>query len=215
MRRSIALLGLAVGLGISLPATAEVHYQDCRRITRQISHFEDVEQMAQDRRNYLWEEDTRRHITRLEVKRARLCPQYAAELEQRHFMKKAASDPDESDHPIEQMAARSSAKRARTISLQAERVRAAFQSAACEIKEGVLKINALGHDLPEIFDRCTNELANFGKQLKEIEGIVHKIAVIEQLNGPSYPEGKGIVDDRYSPAWNQPSKQNQESRMRK
>ncbi len=90
MRRSIALLGLVAGLGISLPATAEVHYKDCRRITRQIDHFEDVEQMAKARGNELWEADTRRHITRLEVKRARLCPQYAAELEQRSFMKKAA-----------------------------------------------------------------------------------------------------------------------------
>ena len=90
MRRSIALLGLAVALGLALPATAEVRIKDCKRITRQIAHFEDVERMAHDRGNRLWQEDTRRHITRLEVKRARLCPQYAAELEQRHWAKKAA-----------------------------------------------------------------------------------------------------------------------------
>jgi hypothetical protein len=50
---------------------------NCHKLTRQIEHFEGVVEMAQERDNELWEQETRRHIERLEERRADRCPEYA------------------------------------------------------------------------------------------------------------------------------------------
>ena len=69
--RSLAILMLVL-----LPVAASAA-DDCRRLTRQIEHFEGVVEMAQERDNELWEAETRRHIERLEQRRADRCPEYA------------------------------------------------------------------------------------------------------------------------------------------
>ena len=86
MRTKIArVLGLTtavamLGLATAAPATAREPIGDCRRLTRQIDHFEDVLVMARERDNALWAESTSDHIERLMYKRARLCPKYAEEI---------------------------------------------------------------------------------------------------------------------------------------
>jgi len=54
--------------------------QDCRRMTKQIVHFEEtVLERARDRNDALWEESTSNHISRLKNRRADRCPEYAEE----------------------------------------------------------------------------------------------------------------------------------------
>ena len=72
------------------PAHAARNTGECRRITRQIDHFEDVGRMAEARGDDLWEASTRRHIGRLEVRRASMCPEYADQLRSRSRVAKAA-----------------------------------------------------------------------------------------------------------------------------
>ncbi len=59
------------------PAAAVSNKAECRRLTRQIDHFEDVAQMAADRRDELWLNGTLEHIDRLAGRRVELCPEYA------------------------------------------------------------------------------------------------------------------------------------------
>ncbi len=82
MRRCAALLALALML-LPAAAIAEKVRGECRKITRQIAHYQDVVQMAQGREDELWEASTIRHIQRLGERRARLCPEYAKRLEER------------------------------------------------------------------------------------------------------------------------------------
>jgi hypothetical protein len=82
MRRCAALLALVLWLSPAA-AIAEKVTGECRRITRQIDHFEDVVRMAQERENQLWEQSTKRHIQTLGERRARLCPEYAKQFEER------------------------------------------------------------------------------------------------------------------------------------
>lgn len=96
--RTSTLLALAAAILLPGLATAEPHYRECRRITKQIAHFEDVVAMAQDRDDELWEDATEMHIERLTERRHRLCPErypkinVAARAAQRtkEFMKLAA-----------------------------------------------------------------------------------------------------------------------------
>jgi len=94
----ILVLGLAASL-VMAPALAlaGAHSGTCRRLTRQITQYEGVAEMADQRGNGLWEAETRRHIERLELKREGLCPEYkkanpAVELAKstRRMIKKAA-----------------------------------------------------------------------------------------------------------------------------
>lgn len=55
---------------------AKVRRHECRRLTRQIAHFEGVAEMAGDRRDELWLGATQDHIRRLEDERIDLCPEY-------------------------------------------------------------------------------------------------------------------------------------------
>ncbi len=76
----IAAVSLAV-LAPGLATAAEPHYRECRKITRQMEHYEDVVNMALDRDNKLWANATVQHIQRLADRRRRLCPKMVAELE--------------------------------------------------------------------------------------------------------------------------------------
>lgn len=63
---------------------------ECRRLTKQISHFEEtVLPMAISRGNRAWERATNEQIERLWHRRADLCPEYGA---RRTFMAKAADE---------------------------------------------------------------------------------------------------------------------------
>jgi hypothetical protein len=82
MRAMVA--ALVVGL-VLVPeaAWAARNTGECRRITRQIAHFEDVGRLAEERGDQLWEDATRGHIGRLELRRAGMCPEYAEQLRSR------------------------------------------------------------------------------------------------------------------------------------
>jgi hypothetical protein len=68
---------LALAIATLLPATAGARTSpECRRYTRQIEHFAGVVEMAQERGNEMWEQETRRHIERLEARRAERCPEF-------------------------------------------------------------------------------------------------------------------------------------------
>jgi len=80
MRTTAAWLGAAAALAIALaPAAADAARvtSECKRLTRQILHFDGVVERARERDDELWEAETRRHIGRLAERRARLCPEYA------------------------------------------------------------------------------------------------------------------------------------------
>jgi hypothetical protein len=60
------------------PSMVGRHNGECKRITRQIAHYAEVADMAQERGNDKWREGTLDHIERLAARRAQLCPtQYA------------------------------------------------------------------------------------------------------------------------------------------
>jgi hypothetical protein len=82
MGRIFTAMGLAAALLLAAAtAGAEEHYRECRRISRQMVHFEGVAEMARDRDNELWEKATLDHIQRLGDRRRRLCPEMVAEME--------------------------------------------------------------------------------------------------------------------------------------
>jgi len=84
-----ASVGLADQAGVTNELGARGTYRaQCRRLTKQISHFEDtVLPMAIDRGNRGWEQATNAQIERLWHRRADLCPEYGA---QRTMLQKAA-----------------------------------------------------------------------------------------------------------------------------
>lgn len=87
----LALLAAPVALadGDRRLASESGRYRgECRRLTKQITHFEEtVLPMAIDRGNRGWEQATNRQIERLWNRRADLCSEYGAE---RTFLRKAA-----------------------------------------------------------------------------------------------------------------------------
>ena len=81
MKRSRVLLAcVSIGLTALLsagPALARPsNRSECRRITRQIDHFQGVATMAAQRGNEAWFNGTVDHIRRLGERRVRLCPEY-------------------------------------------------------------------------------------------------------------------------------------------
>ena len=94
MRRlivSIALLALtAPALAQAAPERQYTNKQLCRRMTKQIDHFENtVLVMAKDRGNDLWANATVQHIDQLKNHRADTCPEWA---KQRTAIQKAAEE---------------------------------------------------------------------------------------------------------------------------
>lgn len=71
----LTIFALALVMLLSAAASARTS-PECRRYTRQIEHFAGVVEMAQERNNELWEQETRRHIERLEAQRAQRCPEF-------------------------------------------------------------------------------------------------------------------------------------------
>lgn len=80
MRRTHAVARI-VGAGLlalvlASPAFAARHQAECRKLTRQIAHFEGVASMAAERGDEMWFDGTVNHIRRLGDRRVRLCPEY-------------------------------------------------------------------------------------------------------------------------------------------
>jgi hypothetical protein len=76
-------LGLVIVLWAALPSAAQAdrYHGQCRKLTRQISRYQDVADMARARENQMWLASTAAHIERLRDRRSRLCPQYDAMVE--------------------------------------------------------------------------------------------------------------------------------------
>ena len=76
---SLAVLALLVpALAQAAPERQYTNKQRCRRMTKQIDHFEHtVLVMAKDRGNDLWANATTQHIDRLKNHRADSCPEWA------------------------------------------------------------------------------------------------------------------------------------------
>lgn len=95
----VVFVVLAWAVGLPLPAIADgepqqfTRVQQCRRLTRQITHFEDtVLVMAEERGNASWEQATLDHLDRLKNRRADRCPEYAR---QRGVLAKAKQEAEE------------------------------------------------------------------------------------------------------------------------
>ena len=67
------LAALLAGPALAVPSNKA----ECRRMTRQIEHFEDVAGMAAQRGDEMWWDGTVQHIKQLAERRLRLCPEYA------------------------------------------------------------------------------------------------------------------------------------------
>ncbi|MDJ0867392.1 MAG: hypothetical protein QNK03_14875 [Myxococcota bacterium] len=75
--RLLASCALVILVATAGPVqAAKPHRGECRKLTRQITHFEGVVEMAQERDNELWELATLKHINRLAYRRAKLCPEF-------------------------------------------------------------------------------------------------------------------------------------------
>ena len=90
---TLALILLVAPIGLADSGTVEagqrgLYRGECRRLTRQLEHFEGtILPMAIQRGNRGWEDATNAHIDRLWNRRADLCPEYGAE---RSMLQKAA-----------------------------------------------------------------------------------------------------------------------------
>jgi hypothetical protein len=54
------------GTAMTADRNGQVHVAECKRIAKQIIHFEDVKAMAEQRNDVLWTAGTQAHITHLE-----------------------------------------------------------------------------------------------------------------------------------------------------
>ncbi len=71
----LVLCSAAVGLLVAGSAGAVGNVSQCRRLTRQIDHFETVAEMAKERGDRLWFDGTVSHLQRLSVRQQRMCPE--------------------------------------------------------------------------------------------------------------------------------------------
>jgi hypothetical protein len=92
MRVAVLVLLVAIAWPARAPAALR---PECRRLTRQIEHYQGVAKLARERGNALWERETRRHVAELEARRIRRCPQFAPKpspwARAKEFLAKAAS----------------------------------------------------------------------------------------------------------------------------
>ena len=79
MRPFVALLSLVLVLAPAV-SHAATNTQVCKRMSKQIAHFEGVIERAHHRNDQLWEAGTRRHVERLSARRDIICPEFAARV---------------------------------------------------------------------------------------------------------------------------------------
>jgi vacuolar-type H+-ATPase catalytic subunit A/Vma1 len=73
-------LVVAPGAGLAAPQKFRTNKQQCRRMTKQITHYESVVlKLANDRGNQLWANATSKQIDRLKHQRADHCPEWGKE----------------------------------------------------------------------------------------------------------------------------------------
>ena len=106
MRAFIAIVAvfalLAPGLATARAEREYTNKQRCRRMTRQIDHFEnDVLKRAEDRGNVLWANSTLQHIDRLKNRRADTCPEWG---KQRTALVKAKEQADKAKRMLKRAA---------------------------------------------------------------------------------------------------------------
>jgi hypothetical protein len=96
MRASIIIIAVALSLvvvpsvGFAVPQKHMTNKQQCRRMTKQITRYENVVmKLAKDRGNQLWANATSQQISRLKHQRADRCPEWA---KQRSAMERAAEN---------------------------------------------------------------------------------------------------------------------------
>ncbi len=106
MRAFIALIAVLALLAPALAvAKAERRYtnkQLCRRMTKQIGHFENVVlKQAEDRGNDQWADATLDHINRMKNRRADRCPEWG---KQRSTLAKAKEQADKAKRVLKRAA---------------------------------------------------------------------------------------------------------------
>ena len=67
---------------------APIH-RTCKRIDKQIRHYEDVSEMALERRDWRWYDANQSHVQRLTDRRVKICPEQVAE-ERREYFRRGA-----------------------------------------------------------------------------------------------------------------------------
>ncbi len=83
----IFVLVMAPVASIAEPVRSVGNRGDCRRMTKQIDHYENVVlKMAKDRGNKTWEASMEAHLAKLKDRRADRCPEYH---KQRKFLIRA------------------------------------------------------------------------------------------------------------------------------
>ena len=83
-------LALSVALAVLVPGAAlaaNPHANECRRMNRQINHYDDVLKLARGRQNELWENATKAQISRLQNRVIRLCPEMVQEAKAKKEMR--------------------------------------------------------------------------------------------------------------------------------
>ena len=73
---AISLSAAAIVLAAAPVQAVPSHQAQCRRITRQLVHYVQVAEMADERGDGLWRQGTLDHIERLKQRRVRLCPEW-------------------------------------------------------------------------------------------------------------------------------------------
>jgi hypothetical protein len=96
MRASIIIIAVSLSLvavptaGLAVPQKQMTNKKHCRRMTKQITHYESVVmKLANDRGNQLWANATSQQISRLKNQRADRCPEWA---KQRSALRRAAEN---------------------------------------------------------------------------------------------------------------------------
>ena len=77
MRASAVIFMLVFCFALPASGQQQAHRGECLKLTNQIARYERDVQWARERDNDLWEQATLDHLSRLEGRRERLCPQYA------------------------------------------------------------------------------------------------------------------------------------------
>lgn len=71
------VISIALGAVLVLSSAASAGVAECRRLERQIEHFEGMVDRARELDNEMWEERTQQHVDRLKERAKARCPEYA------------------------------------------------------------------------------------------------------------------------------------------
>ena len=82
--------------GPALPAEANDPpiYRTCKRLDKQIAHYQGVADTAHKRRDFRWWDASRAHVKRLQARRPKICPEQVAAEKRRYFLRGAQAARD-------------------------------------------------------------------------------------------------------------------------